>query len=278
MGCGASSVPDVIIPDPENGKKHHVLFKKQGTFAKDQNVFQDCDTSKKWLFLDKEGGLFTSPKYWLENFVRPEGSKHGKVLCSAQLNLTQFKRYGFEVDEDSDSDISDSSDGEVTVNVTKEKFKWAQTIEVLFFNTRDFDKVIAKVKVKAKGKAKKTTVTTQVEVTDRDSEGNTTGSHMETKIDVHKEKKVKKVKYTIKAMEGEEEMPPIKLEGKPNKSAYKLEWSGPVFQAEIESNMFGSQQIEVKTEWKNAALGMLMGYIVAKEISPDDIKDNVTIW
>jgi hypothetical protein len=40
---------------------------------------------------------------------------------------------------------------------------------------------------------------------------------------------------------------------------------------------WGSDQIEVHTNWKNPALGMLMGYIIAKDISPDDIKDKVAI-
>jgi len=277
-GCGSSSVPDIIIPDPEGGKEHKVLFKKQGMFAKDQYVYQDYDTSKKWLFLDKEGGLFTQPKYWLENFIRPEGSKKGEVLCSAQLNLTKFKKYGFESDEDSDSDISDSSDDNIEATMKKEKFKWAQTIEVLFFNSRDFDTVIAKVKVKAKGKAKKCTQTIVRTVEDHDEEGNKTGEHEETEVNVEIEKKVKKVKYTITDMKGEEEMPKINLKGKPNKSAYKLEWSGPLFESEIDSSMFGSPEIKVKTSWKNAALGMLMGYIITKDISPDDIKDNVVVF
>ena len=48
--------------------------------------------------------------------------------------------------------------------------------------------------------------------------------------------------------------------------------------AEIDSNNWGSQQIEVKTDWKNPALGMLMGYVIAKEISPDDILDKVSVF
>lgn len=281
MGCGASSVPDEIIPDPEPGQKCKVLFKKQGTFAKDQEVFFDCDKSKKWLFLDKEGGLFSEPKFWLDNYVRKDGSKQGQTLCSAKLKLTQFKKYGHKVNEDSDSDISDSSNSDVEVSVKKEKFKWAQTVQVLFFNGREFDKVIAEVKVKAKGKAKRTTVTIETQVDDHDEEGNKTGEHTETthQVDIHK--KVKKVKYNITMLDGEkdkEKLPEIKLKGKPNGNAYKLEWDGPVFQAEIDSSMWGSTEIEVATDWKNPALGMLMGYIIAKEISPDDLKDNVSIF
>jgi len=279
MGCGASSVPKVIIPDPEGGKRHKVLFKKQGMFASDQNVYQDCDTSKKWLFMDREGKFFDpETKFWLENFVRPEGSKKGQVLCSAILNLTQLKKYGHEVHEDSDSSEADTDDSDVEVNVVKHKMKWAQTIKVNFFQTRDFSDKLATVKVKAKGKAKKKTITIEKEVDDHDAEGNKIGCHTEKEVRIDIEKKVKKVKYTITEMKGEDEMPPIVLKGKPNGKDYKLEWSGPVFESEIGSNGWGTQQIEVTTEWKHSGLGMLMGYIIAKEISPDDIKDNVTIF
>jgi hypothetical protein len=34
----------------------------------------------------------------------------------------------------------------------------------------------------------------------------------------------------------------------------------------------------VESSYKNPALGMLMGYIVAKDISPDDIKANVRVF
>ena len=58
--------------------------------------------------------------------------------------------------------------------------------------------------------------------------GNRTGEHEEYDTDI--DKKVKKVKYMIKECAGEDEMPEIKLKGKPNKSAYKLEWKSPVFE------------------------------------------------
>lgn len=275
MGCGSSSVPDVIIPDPTPGQKCHVLFKKTGMFAKDQNVFQDGDKSKKWMMMDKEGGLFSNPTYILENFVRKDGSKRGECLCAAKLKITECKSYGHEMHEDSDSSGSSSGE-EDEPEVEVVKMKWAQAVKVQFFSDREMTKEIAQIKVKAKGKAKKITTITMVE--DKDEEGNVTGEHEERSV--QKDVKVKKVKYTITEMKGveKEALPPIKLKGKPNKSAYKLEWDGDVFQAEIESNNWGSQEIEVKTSYENPALGMLMGYIIAKEISPDDIKDQVNIW
>lgn len=271
MGCMASSVPDVIIPDPEEGQKCHVLFKKTGMMAKDQNVFQDCDKEKKWLLLDKEGGLWSNPTYILENFVRKEGEKRGQCLCAAKLEIAELKVYGHDVHEDSDSseDDSDDDDDGVEVNVEVVKMKWAQKIKVKFYTDRDRKDKIAEIKVKAKGKGKRTTTTTTIQ----DDEGNEVSSSS-----VQIEKKVKKVKYIIEELKGHDEPPKIKLEGKPNKNAYKLKWEGDVFQAEIDSNGWGSQEIEVKTDFKNPSLGMLMGYIVAKEISPDDIKDNVNCW
>jgi len=275
--CGSSSVPDVIIPDPTPGQKCHVLFKKTGMFARDQNVFMDCDKEKKWLMMDKEGSFFSNPTYVLENFVRKvdekgKQSKRGECLCAAKLKITECKTYGHETHEDSDSSSEDSSDGEVTEEVTK--MKWAQAVKVEFFSDREMKDEIATLKVKAKGKAKRTKITKEVE--DHDDEGNVTGTHEE--ISYEFDKKIKKVKYMIKELKGEEEMPKVTLEGKPNKSAYKLKWAGDVFQAEIESSNWGAQEIEVKTEFKNPALGMLMGYITAKEISPDDILDKVSCW
>jgi hypothetical protein len=277
MGCGTSSVPDEILPDPTPGEECSVLFKKTGTFAKDQNVYKDKDTSKKWLLLDKEGGFFTNPTYMLENFVREDGSKRGQVLCSAKLCVESVKTYGFERHSDSDSSSEDSSDDHVETDVEKVKMKWAQAVKVTFYSDREMSTPIAKLKVKAKGKAKRTTTTKRWEEEVRDDEGNVTGTEDRLSVSSEVKKKVKKLKYTITEMEGEEEMPSIALDGKPNGSSYKLEWKSPVFECEIGSNGWGSTEMHVDTKWKNPALGMLMGYIVGKDISPDDIKDNITI-
>lgn len=278
MGCGSSSVPDVILPDPVPGQKCKVLFKKQGTFAKDQYVYMDGDTDKKWLFMDKEGAFWSNPTYVLENFVREEGSKKGEVLSVAKLEITEAITYGRKESVDSDSSSDDSTDDEGEEMRVVAKMKWAQKIKVKFYSDRERTKKIAEVKVKAKGKAKKETTYTTREVEDKDGEGNVTGTHEETSESSKISKKVKKVKYVIEELEGEDEMPKINLKGKPNKSAYKLEWDGPVFQAEIESSNWGSTEIEVNTDFKNPALGMLMGYIIAKDISPDDIMDKVSVF
>jgi len=133
------------------------------------------------------------------------------------------------------------------------------------------------IKVKAKGKAKKTTTTTRQTVSKTDANGNQTTEEVE-KVSVDVQKKVTKIKYTITDMKGEEgKIPPITLHGKPNKAADKLKWESPVFTAEIEQKNWSSDQIEVRTNWKDPALGMLMGYIIAKDISPDDIKNKVVV-
>lgn len=277
MGICGSSVPDVIIPDPEPGQKCDVLFKKTGMLARDQYVYQDKDKEKKWLLMDKEGGLFDNPIFILENFVRDDKGK-GAVLCAAKLKVTDAKTYGREVEGgDSDSSEEDSSlEAGEEKDVEVAKMKWAQAVKVTFYSTREMadGDEIAVVKVKAKGKAKKTVTT--ITSTSEDEEGNEV-ENVSTNVDILK--KCKKVKYTITMMKGEESPPSIVLEGKPDKNAEKLKWVSDVFSAEIDQKFgFGSDQIEVFTEWKHPGLGMLMGYIIAKEISPDDIKDNVSVW
>jgi len=140
------------------------------------------------------------------------------------------------------------------------------------------DKKIAEVKVKAKGKAKKTVTIKKWTEDVKDDEGNVTGQEDKESRSTEIEKKVKKLKYVIEELDGEDEPPKIELKGKPNKSAFKLEWHSAVFEAEIESSNWGSDEIEVKTSYKNPALGMLMGYIIAKDVSPNDIKDNIHVF
>jgi len=280
MGCG-TSVPKEIIPDPTPGQECKVLFKKTGMMSRDQYVYQDLNKEKKWLLMDKEGSLFSNPVYVLENFVRKDPNKknEGECLCAAKLEVTEAKTYGFETHEDSDSSEAESGEWGAETDVVVVKMKWRQGIKVKFYRDRARTNLIAEVKVKAKGKAKKTTKTTMETVTTTDSDGNSSSSEVE-RVAVTIEKKVTKVKYTITELKGEEkEMPPIKLTGKPNGKAGKLKWESPVFNAEIDpKGGFSSDQIEVHTNWKDPALGMLMGYIIAKDISPDDIKDKVVVW
>jgi len=281
MGCG-TSVPKEIIPDPTPGQECKVLFKKTGMLSRDQYVYKDMDKEKKWLLMDREGSLFTNPTYVLENFVRgknPDKKNEGECLCAAKLEVTESKTYGFEAHEDSDSSEADSGEWVEEVDVVVVKMKWRQTVRVKFYRDRKHTDQIAEVKVKAKGKAKKTTVVTFESVTTVDADGNSSTNQVE-RVAVNIEKKVTKVKYTITEMKGEEkEMPKIKLQGKPNGKEGKLKWECPVFSAEIDPKIgFSSDQIEVVTNWKDPALGMLMGYIIAKDISPEDIKDKVVVW
>jgi len=281
MGCG-NSAPKEIIPDPTPGQECKVLFKKTGMLSRDQFVYQDMNKEKKWLLMDKEGSLFSNPSYVLENFVRgknPDKKNEGECLCAAKLEVTEAKTYGFEAHEDSDSSEDDSGEWVDEAEVVVVKMKWRQGIRVKFYRDRKHTELLAEVKVKAKGKAKKTTVITMETVTSVDSDGNNQTSEVE-RVAVTIEKKVTKVKYSILELKGEEkEMPKIKMHGKPNGKAGNLRWECPVFNAEIDPKIgFSSDQIEVNTNWKDPALGMLMGYIIAKDISPEDIKEKVVVW
>jgi len=283
MGCG-NSAPKVIIPDPTPGQECKVLFKKTGMMSRDQYVYQDMDKEKKWLLMDKEGSLFSNPTYVLENFVRgknPNKKDQGECLCAAKLEVTEAKTYGHHTKEDSDSSEDSSGEWGEIAETTTEKMKWRQAVTVKFFSDRDHNDLIAKVKVKAKGKARRTTKKTMETVVSMDADGNEQRQEVE-RVQVNIDKKCNKVKYVITELKGwtdEKEMPKIKLHGKPNGKAEKLKWESPLFTAEIDTKIgYSSDQIEVHTNWQNPALGMLMGYIIAKDISPDDIKDKVVVW
>jgi len=281
MGCG-NSAPAVIIPDPTPGQECKVLFKKTGMLSRDQFVYQDQDKEKKWLLMDKEGNLFSNPSYVLENFVRgknPDKKNEGECLCAAKLEITESKTYGFSAHEDSDSSEDDSGDWVEESDKVVEKMKWRQTVRVKFYRDRGHSDQLAEVKVKAKGKAKKTTIITMEDVTSVDGDGNSTTTQVE-RVSINIEKKCTKVKYSIVDMKGEEkEMPKIKLQGKPNGKEGNLRWECPLFDAEIDPKIgFSSDQIVVHTNWKDPALGMLMGYIIAKDIAPEDIKEKVIVW
>lgn len=166
LGCCGTIAPDVIIPDPENGQTHNVMFEKTGVFADDQYVYQDGDKEKKWLFMDKKGGLFSNPIYILENFVRDENGK-GEVLCAARVYCKEFDRYKKGTKHDSDdSNYSDSTDGRKIKYVTKAK--WKQCYHVVFYSDRGMQNQIGEIKCKAKGKGKLTRIKR------KDQDGNVT--------------------------------------------------------------------------------------------------------
>ena len=84
MGCcySAPDAPDVILPDPEGPCTF--TCKKLGMFSDDYVVLADeNDANSKWLFLNRQGGLFSgSLAIDLENFVRnnPDAPKKGEIL------------------------------------------------------------------------------------------------------------------------------------------------------------------------------------------------------
>ena len=65
MGCGASSVPAIILPDPVGGQENKFLCKKKNLLSSDFEVFKDFDEKQKWLFIDKKGSIF-KVKYWAD--------------------------------------------------------------------------------------------------------------------------------------------------------------------------------------------------------------------
>lgn len=143
-----------------------------------------------------------------------------------------------------------------------------------FYKDRAHTQVIAVLKVKAKGKAKSTA--TRTTTTTQDADGN---PQTESSVSVQKEVKCTKLKYTLSEMANEDprNLPQITMKGKLNGSAKHLEWVSPIFTAEVNPKVFSSDSVEVKTNWKDPSFGMLLGYIVAKDISPDDIKDRVVV-
>lgn len=276
MGCGASQVPDVIIPDPVAGQNCKVLFKQSGFLSRDQYVYQDSDKTKKWLFMDKSGSIFENPKYCLENFVRgshPSGDKSfGQELCCAKMDVTECRTYGENAHEDSDSSDDEDFDDNTDSRSVVTKCKWAQAVKVKFYKDRAHTQTIAVLKVKAKGKGK--SVATRTTTTSTDADGN---QSTQESVSVQKEVKCTKLKYTMSEMASWDSstLPTITMSGKLNGSAKHLKWESPLFTAELDTKLFSSDSVEVKTTC--AGFGMLVGYIVAKDISPDDIKGRVNV-
>jgi len=263
--CGGSSVPKVIIPDPENGKEYKVLCKKAGMMSSDFEVFQDCDDKKKWLFIDKKGSIWKDPKYILENYVRDE-KKQGKVLASAKIGDANVKVYGHETHEDSDGSDDYSADSGDEADVQTTKMKWAQKLKVKLYSDREMKTQVAEVVVKAKGKAKKIERT----VTSTDEEGNESSS---TSVDV--KKKVKKMIYKLHFMDGKDDCE-IHLKGKFNGKESDLVWTCPVFEASTKG--FFNPKVTISTKWKDTGFAFLLGFITAAELAPNDIADNVKVW
>ena len=113
MGCCYSvpDAPEVILPDPEGPCTF--TCKKLGMFADDYVVLADeNDKSSKWLFLNRQGGLFSgSLSIDLENFVRnnPDNPKKGEILWYVKFDTSP--KYKREYDDDSsDDEFSDGGD------------------------------------------------------------------------------------------------------------------------------------------------------------------------
>jgi hypothetical protein len=277
MGCGGSKVPREILPDPTAGQENKFLCKKKSVFGSDFEVFKDFDDKKKWLFIDKKGSIFKDPVYILENYVREEGKKFGQTLCAAKIGDAKVKIYGADAHEDSDASqdysVSGGEDGEGGMSVDKStvvtNMKWAQTLKVKFYSDRERKVQIAEMKVKAKGKAKKKVTT----VTVTDDEGNSSSSE---KTDI--KKKVKKLIYKFQfepTVEGGAQYDVV-LKGSLNGKESGLEWQSPLFHATTRGGF--NQKAEIVTSFSNPGLGLLVGFLCAVELAPQDIADNVKVW
>jgi hypothetical protein len=272
MGCGASAVPKVIIPDPEANKEHKVLCKKKNILSSDFECYKDFDDKQKWFWIDKKGSIFKDPTYVLENYVRVEGSKQGQALCVAKIGDANVKIYGVQSHEDSDDSdgYSDDDDDGVETNTEVTKMKWAQSIKIKFFTDRAKEHKIAEMKVKAKGKATKKVKTTTV----TDEEGNeSTSSSTDIK------KKVKKLFYHFQyepTVEGGAKFDVV-VKGKLDGKEADLAWESPLFHASTKGFFNPKAQITVKPV-SNPALGVLIGFLCAVELAPNDIAANVQVW
>lgn len=247
MGCCGSSIPDVIIPDPEPGQKCDVLIKKTGMLSSDQYIYQDRDEDKKWLFLDKAGGIFGAHKFYLENFVRDDDDK-GKVLCSAEM---------------SDGNLFDGDVSMGALAGTNYLGYWARSTEVKLFSDRDRkdENLLMTIEVKGKG-----TLTAQFSVSENDDGSKSVSKQVQ--------KTITSLTYECKYAlgEGEEkENPTITVSGDLNGDEADLRWEcSDLFTSNIDGG-----KAYVQTEAQNSGLGLLAGYICAKELSPKDLLDNV---
>jgi len=269
-----SEVPETIIPDPQLGEDCTFYCKKVGLFSKDFEVYRDeAKEEEKWLIIDTEGSIFDDNAYIaVENFVRPEGGKigDGETQCYAVLDKLGYDNYHYydgEVDVDSDdSDYStDSSAGEedVDVLVVKQKTKWKVKTTVKFFTDKSCSAPVAELKVKAKGKAKQKDTLVRTEMED--------GS-VEEHHEYEKKTKVKKFFYKLEMADGNEV--PIEIEGNWNKHSDRgMVWRSPCFEASIGGFIKPEPTVSV-TEGAHPTLWLLIGFVAAHRLSPDDVKSN----
>ncbi len=69
---------------------------------------------------------------------------------------------------------------------------------------------------------------------------------------------------------------PIVIQGSVNKSSDKLVWECPLFRAEIHGRGL-SEKARIETREGNPAVNAIIGYIVAMELSPDDIRSKARL-
>ena len=250
-------------------------------FANDYIVYADeDDKDSKWLFLNKEGAVFTDKcRIDLENFVRTdeENPKKGEVLWNTTFEgRPQFKReYESDSSEDSFSDDDDffsifnrgrgHSDDEYAM-------KWKMEAKAKIKPKKNEGETM-KLKIKAKG-----TATRKIR-THRDDEGN---------VVTHNEdhEKVKKISYKLEgphigpvASDDEEEEPSdfkekFKIKGDLY-SGRELKWNCSLFKAK---ERYGVNTVQTK-EGYDPALGLIVAHLCATEFDPNEIKKDFSpMW
>ena len=115
--------------------------------------------------------------------------------------------------------------------------------------------------MKAKGKAKQKDTLLRTEMED----GSVEESH-----EFEQKTKVKKFFYKLEMADGTEV--PVTLDGNWNKGDAQLQWNSPCFQAVV--GKFGEVPTVKIEAGAHPTLWLLIGFVAAQRLSPDDVKRN----
>jgi len=258
-GCcsDVSEVPDVILPDPEDGKGYKVsMVAKSAIVGDTYEIFQDCDETKKWLNIRRYNNG-NQREYRLENYVRAEGADEGERLAYAQGNNFEKDMYHYKKPEQESSDSGDEGfsdspddDGEFTIH----KSKWNVKNEFKIFNKAGEE--VGTLKAKAKGKVIRTSTFHEDEQEDGTVKKYWTKEY---------EAKIKKIKYKI-ALPGHDEVT-FKFKKAADKS---FAANCAAFNSEF---LDGSHSMVESMDGYDPCSAFLMGFICTQVLCPGDIHD-----
>jgi len=262
-GCcsDVSEVPDIIIPDPVDGKGYTVTLEKLGALVGDTyEIFTEHDGQhSKWLNI-RRYRTDAGADYRLENYVRKEGEDSGERLANAQADNFTSDMYKYKKPEQessgSEDNFSDSPDdpGEFTVH----KAKWSVKNKVVIQDKEG--NPVGEIKCKAKGKLIRESIVRQHAPAEGEAEGR---KYWETKYD----SRIKKIKYTIE-LNGQEPVS-FKLKGSIRKKEPCV-WECDAFKCS--SSNPNSSAVET-LEGHNPATAMMMAFICTQVLCPGDIHD-----